>query len=170
MIRCIYGARFSMSADVLQYVTAPPDDPNVVTPPSDWTTNQDPITGEIITKWEPGTIDNPTTTAVDESVVTIRCMAQGIYNSGIRAAGADEAFGALYYNTEYVKLWVPADVSITKRDRVTNIKDSTGKDVFVDEEYLYGTRATVFNVRGVTPRFDYTNKLIDQFVMLEKVQ
>jgi hypothetical protein len=170
MIRCIYGARFSMTADILQYVTTPPVDPDVTTPPGGWTNNQDPITGEIITDWEPGTVDNPTTTTIDESVVTVPCMAQGVFSSGIRAAGSDESFGDLYYNTEYIKMWLPPDVRITKRDRVTNIRDSRGDLVFLDEEYKDGTRSTVYNVQGVTPRFDYTNKLMDQFVLLEKTQ
>ena len=177
MIRCIYGARFSMTAEVLRFNEGPPVDP-VLTPtpgpPGNWVTNQDPITGEIITEWVPGAapVDDPTTPDVNEATdsVIVPCFAQGIYNSGIRAAGDDETFGALYYNTEYIKMWLPANVTVTKRDRITNIKDSTGTLVFRDEEYMDGSRATVFNVNGVTPRFDYRNKLVDWFVLLEKAQ
>lgn len=168
-VRCIYGARFSMTAEVLRYdTTYTPDTTDVSTGP--WSINQDPVTGEIVTNWVPGKEDNPSTTDVDEAVehVIVPCFTQGIYNSGIRASGADERFGAEYFNIEFVKMWVPAGVKISKRDRVTNIKDSLGNPVWVDEEYLDGTRSTVFNVQGVTPRMDAWNRPVDQFILLEK--
>lgn len=171
-MRCIFGARFSMTAEVLRYSTDPSVDPVTPDPtPGDWTNNQDPITGEIITDWVPGTQDNATTVDVIETTehVIVPCMVQGLYNSGIRTSGADETFGEVYYNTEYLKMWIPANVTITKRDRVTNIRDANGLLVFQDEEYD-PDRATVFNVQGVTPRFDYRNVLIDQFILLEKAQ
>ena len=170
-IRCIYGARFSMTAEVLRYSTAPVTDPDDQTVPGTWDLNQDPITGEIVTNWLPGVEDDPGTVLVDESEdhVIVPCFAQGVYNSGIRAAGSDENFGEEYFNIEYVKMWVPASVRLTKRDRVTNIKDSRGTGVFLDEEYDE-SRATVYNVQGVTPRFDPFNKLTDQFVLLKKAQ
>lgn len=169
-IRCIYGARFSMSAEVLSYSTAPVTDPDEQTVPGTWTTNQDPITGELNTKWVPGREDNPDTPTVNEEEehVIIPCFAQGVYNSGIRAAGSDENFGDEYFNIEYIKMWVPAGVTVTKRDRITNIKDSLGQPVFLDEEF--DNRATVYNVQGVTPRFDPFNRLTDQFILLKRAQ
>lgn len=167
-VRCILGARFSMTAEVLRYNiddTPPPDSPGSG---GTWITNQDPITGEIITRWEPGIADDPDTPDVDESVdhVIIPCMVEGIYNSGIRAAGSDEDFGEEYFNTEFIKMWIPGNIRITKRDRVTNIKDSKGVPMFLDEEYM--DRPTVYNVQGVTPRTDPFGKMVDQFVFLKK--
>ena len=159
-----------MTAEVLRYnVSATP----VVTSPGGsgtWTTNQDPITGEIITTWVPGELDDPSTPLVNEATdhVIIPCFVQGIYNSGIRAAGSDERFGMNYYNIEYLKMWTPAGIRLNKRDRITNIKDGNGNIAFIDEEYE--DRITIFNVQGVTPRFDPFNRPIDQFVLLEKVQ
>jgi hypothetical protein len=157
-----------MTAEVLRASVAPITDPDEQTVPGTWTTNQDPITGEIINNWVPGQQDNPDTPDVDESEehVVIPCFVQGIYNTGIRAAGADEQFGAEYFNIEFVKMWIPANVSLTKRDRVTNIKDSLGNIVWRDEEY--DDRPTVYNVQGVTPRFDPWNRPQDQFVLLKK--
>jgi len=174
-MRCLYGARFSMTAEVLAYNANPitnPTDPVVTPPPGGWTNNQDPITGEIITEWVPGTTDVPGTVVVeptDPTSVIVPCFVQGLYNAGIRTSGADEQFGEIYYNTEYVKMWIPGNVKISKRDRITNIKDANGLLVFQDEEYD-AARSTVFNVQGVTPRFDYGNRLLDWFLLLEKAQ
>lgn len=169
-IRCLYGNRFSMTAEILRYDDSPVTDPDEQTVPGTWVNNQDPITGEIISAWVPGTIDNPDTMDVDEEATNniVPCFVQGIYNSGIRAAGADERFGAEYFNIEYLKMWVPAGVRISKRDRVTNIRDGNGSLAFIDEEY--NDRTTVYNVQGVTPRFDPWNKPVDQFILLEKVE
>lgn len=157
-----------MSAEVLRYNTDAvplPDSPGA---DDIWVANQDPITGEIITDWTPGVVDNPDTEE-DESIehIIIPCVAQGIYNSGIRAAGSDESFGAEYFNTEFIKMWIPAHIVVTKRDRITNIKDSAGNPMFLDEEYM--DRPTVYNVQGVTPRTDPFGRLTDQFVFLKKV-
>jgi len=114
-------------------------------------------------------------------------LARGIVDGGIRVAGTTERFGDTYENIDFVKLWVPGHVRLTKRDRVTNIKDPSGHIRWRDEEYeqadpnkplnlsdptTYNAqlRATVFNVNGVTPLFDADNYLVEWFVLLERAE
>lgn len=171
MVKCLTGARFTMDAEVLRWseITTGGDDD--VTQ-GDWGTYQDPITGEILNDWVPGVPDNPATTTVVETrtLRTISCVARGIVDGGIRVAGTTERFGDTYENIDFVKMWVPASVRLSKRDRITNIRAKKGgRVIWVDEEYDDGSRPTVFNVNGVTPLFDAFNNHVENFVLLEKV-
>lgn len=161
-----------MNAEVLKWTGTPstPDAP--VGTGGTWVNDQDPITGEIINRWEPTKNDDNPNTPADESTTTftIQCIARGIVDGGIRVAGTTERFGDRYENTEYVHMWVPAKTLITKRDRITNIRfKKNGTVVWVDEEFD-GTRPTVFNVNGVSPLFDAFNRHIENYVMLEKAE
>ena len=133
---------------------------------------QDPLTGEIVRIWET-TTDDPATPDVDESRVdTIPCMARGIVDGGIRVAGTTERFGDTYENIDFVKMWVPASVQLTKRDRITNIREAkTGKIIWVDEEFGLNPKATMFNVNGVTPLLNGPfNQHTESFVLLERAE
>ena len=169
MPRCITGARFTMNATVLRWTG---QNSNEHSPAQGtWNTAQDPITGEILNKWEPVVIatDNLSTTKNEYEELTVPCLARGIVDGGIRVAGTTERFGDTYENIDYVKLWLPAKYSLSKRDRITNIRDKkNGRLIWADEEYQDGTRATIFNVNGVTPLFDAFNKHIENFVLLER--
>lgn len=141
-----------------------------------WVDSQDPLTGEIVRVWKP--YDNPVTPTNEDTlnIGTIDCLARGIVDGGIRVAGTTERFGDTYANIDYVKLWTPAKTKISKRDRVTNIRDAkTGKVFWVDEEFVDPRTtdtpaATVFNVNGVTPLFDAFNRHVENFVLLERVE
>src|SRR5690349_20169476 len=169
-LRCITGHRFNMVASVLkqgQKVYDPVDPENYGT----YVEIQDPLTGEVIRVWEPFP-DVPDTPS-DESVsyASIPCLARGIVDGGIRVAGTTERFGADYENIDYVRLWFPANITLTKRDRVTAIRNQAGQIFWRDEEYEVpgGTpRATMFNVNGVTPLFDTFNRHIENFALLER--
>lgn len=149
-------------------------------PPMDehgeWVSSQDPLTGEIVRIWKPYDVvpDDPRTPEDESfSVGEIRCMARGIVDGGIRVAGTTERFSDTYENIDFVKLWVPADTIISKRDRVTNIADATGHIRWLDEEYTdprtaEAPHATVFNVAGVAPLFNAFNVMIEQFVLLDR--
>jgi hypothetical protein len=148
-------------------VTAPKD----INPGGEFVGYQDPITGEILNEWRPGTVDKPSTVRVEptRALRTIPCLARGIVDGGIRVAGTTERFGDTYENVDYVKMWVPANVQVTKRDRITNIRSRrNGKVIWLDEEYEDGSRPTVFNVNGVTPLFDAFNNLKEWYCLLER--
>lgn len=179
---CLTGARFNMQATLLHqnddYVPVPGGD--VIDPNEfgEWKESQDPLTGEIIRIWVPFEIitpDDPNTPENDKvDIGTIPCVARGIVDGGIRVAGTTERFGDTYENIDYVKMWVPAHVRISKRDRVTNIKDATGHVRWLDEEFSDPRdpadipRATLFNVNGVTPLFNAFNVMTEQFILLER--
>lgn len=147
----------------------------------DWVDDQDPLTGEIVRIWKehvrfPGFDGLPNT---EDDVVVNRetpCIARGTMDGGIRGAGTTEVFGDAYENIEYVKMWVPSNIRISKRDRVTNIRDPRGRIVWADEEHTDPfdpndiPRATVFNVNGVTPLFDAFNNVREQFVLLQRAE
>lgn len=158
-----------MEAEILHWsATEATDEPGLGT--GDWSTYQDEISGDILNDWLPPD-DDPDTTDVDESASTFRtvpCIARGIVDGGIRVAGTTERFGDTYENIDYVKMWVPANIAISKRDRVTNIRDKAGGTVIWKDEESTGA-ATVFNVNGVTPLFDAFNRHVENFVLLEKV-
>lgn len=138
----------------------------------EWVGTQDPLTGEIVRIWTP--FDDPTP-VVDPSdrvtIAPIHCLARGIVDGGIRVAGTTEWFGADYRNIDFVKMWVPPTTVITKRDRITNITDKYGHIKWLDEENTGNPdKATVFNVNGVTPLFNAFNRVVEQFVLLERAE
>lgn len=145
-----------------------------------WVRSQDPLTHEIVRVWEPitdvfpGPDGQPGTSDDVEVNRSIPCIARGIVDGGIRVAGTTERFGDSYENIDFVKMWVPAGVRISKRDRVTNIRDPRGNIQWRDEEFAdpYNPndipRATVFDVNGVTPLFNAFNRHTESFVLLQR--
>lgn len=167
-MRCLLAGRFSMQAELLHWTGINEGDANDVTQgPFGTNVYQDPISGEILYDWKP-TIDDPGTIEDEHALLsTFDCIARGIVDGGIRVAGTTERFGDTYENIDFVKLWTPATVIITKRDRITNIREAqTGKVIWNNEED--DGAPTVFNVNGVTPLFDAWNRHVENFVLLER--
>lgn len=166
-----------MKADILKPGDHVPD-PLEIEKYGEWVENQSPLSGEIVKVWVPfeDQPDNPDTPDYNEfKFATIPCLARGIVDGGIRVAGTTERFGENYENVDFIRLWIPANVLLTKRDRVTNIRTNKGQIVWVDEEFddpadLTPPKATLFNVNGVTPLFDAFNKHIENFVLLERAE
>lgn len=128
MVVCLTSARFVMTADILRQGRISGGDFEATDTPGEWVLQQDPDSGEIIRIWQPNTQDDPDTPDVDESAVleSFACEARGIIDGGIRVAGTTERFGELYDNVDFVKLTFPRGVTISKRDRITNIRDASG--------------------------------------------
>jgi hypothetical protein len=144
-----------------------------------WERSQDPLTHEIVRVWKPkATVFDPFGTPNDTSddvtvYDTIPCIARGIVDGGIRVAGTTERFGDSYENIDFVKMWIPANIIVSKRDRITNIRDPRGRIIWVDEEFSDPAvddtpRATVFDVNGVTPLFNAFNRHTESFVLLQR--
>jgi hypothetical protein len=176
---CLTGIRMSMSATLLhQNDNYSPSFPDLDVYGT-WEQSQDPLTGEIVRIWVPlpgGPVDDPDTPSQEVTLDTIKCIARGIVDGGIRVAGTTERFGETYENIDYVKMWVGSNVRISKRDRITNITDRRGRVQWRDEESaspdtpIGEVRATVFNVNGVTPLFDAFNNHVESFVLLERAE
>lgn len=170
-MRCLRGPLYSMEAELVPPEYEETELPDMGSPTGYFESYQDPLTFEILRRWVP--TDDPGTPDVDESdgrtALTFPCMLRGIIDGGIRVAGTTERFGENYENIEYVKLKVPAHIQITKRDRVTNLREKAGGKVLWRDEENDGA-PTIFNVNGVTPVMDGFNRHIEWFVLLEKVQ
>lgn len=168
MVTCLTAARFTMKCDILRWEGITDGDADDVTE-GEWETYQDPITGEIMNRWVPGTEDDPLTPEVEPTAPfrTIDCLARGIVDGGIRVAGSTERFGDTYENIEFVKLWVPNRIKLSKRDRITNIRAKQGGTVIWSND---DDTPIVFNVNGVSPLFDAFNRPIEKFVLLERAE
>lgn len=166
---CLTSARFTMTATLLHQGSenGPTPDPDGY---GQWKKQQDPLTGEFVRVWQPLPDPDPNTT--DNENVTIGdipCIARGIVDGGIRVAGTTQHFGSIYENIDYIKMSVPLSVVVTKNDRITNIRDKSGHIRWLDEEFSDDpSRATVFNVLGVTPQFNAFNDLAEWFVLLQR--
>ena len=142
--------------------------PTPNSPSGHYERQQDPDSGAIIDVWVPDDVD-PSTPEVE--VGTFPCTARGIISEGVSAAGSTEDWNRRgdYENIEYVKLTFPKNVLITKRDQITNIRDASGKLIWVEDEYDVN-RATVFNVNGVIPILDAFNKHIENVAYLKRAE
>lgn len=170
MVICLTSARFNMSADVLRQGAELPDDPDTEeVEEGRWVSAQDPDSGEIIRVWQknPETHKDPDDPA--PALETFKCVARGIVDGGIRVAGTTERFGEMYSNIDYIKVTFPASVKISKRDRITNVRDAAGNIIWREEE-IKGSPPTVFNVNGVTPILDPFGRMIEQFALCERAE
>lgn len=177
-IQCLTAGRMTMNATVLhqnQDYTPLPGGIDLEEY-GEWVKSQDPLTHEIIRVWKPTVRVGPNPGGVAGAVTiydTIPCIARGIVDGGIRVAGTTERFGDTYENIDFVKMWVPANIIISKRDRITNIRDPRGRIIWVDEEFtdpalVEEPQATVFDVNGVTPLFNAFNRHTESFVLLQR--
>lgn len=170
MVVCLTSARFNMKADILRQGGEVPVDPQQ--PDGDWTYEQDPESGEFIRVWTPNVVDDPDTPENEREeagLESFRCEARGIIDGGIRVAGTTERFSELYENVDYVKISFPARVRISKRDRITNIRDPRGNIIWKEEEQR-DAPPTVFNVMGVTPVIDPFGRHIESQALLERAE
>lgn len=170
MVLCLTSARFNMKADILRQSSGS----STPSAEGEWQDYQDPITGEIIRKWVP-VGDNPSTPENEGGLLgTFPCMARGIIDGGIRVAGTTERWGETYVDIDYCRIEFPARIILTKRDRVTNIRDRKGHILWLEEELGPdgdgNFRATVFNVLGVTPVIDPFGQKKSQVAMLERAE
>ena len=174
MVVCLTSARFNMKADILR-ASGPTRTPDPVDPDDEtkgeWVMEHDPDSNEIIRVWKPASADNPATPDVDETntLKSFKCVARGIVDGGIRVAGTTERFSEVYEGVDYVKIWFPANVTITRRDRVTNIRTKGGKVLWREEERT-DTAPTIFSVVGVTPIIDPFGKHVENTALLERVE
>lgn len=169
MITCLTGARFNMTADIMHQegydYTSTTEEDDVE---EEYGFEQDPDSGEIIRRWKKIPTDDPETPEIDESKkYSFKCIARGIIDGGIRVAGTTERFEEIYANIDYVRITFPANVKLSKRDQVTNIKNQKGVILWREEE-IPGQPPTVFNVMGVTPIIDPFGNHIEGQALLER--
>lgn len=167
MVVCLTSARFNMWADILHQGSEGAEF-EVTDTAGEWVLQQDPESFEIVRKWQP----NPSAPGADPDtpeLTSFRCLARGIIDGGIRVAGTTERFSEIYENVDYVRMWLPGNIRISRRDRITNIRDVRGNIIWVEEEEP-SSPPTIFNVVGVTPIVDPFGRLIEYQTLLERVQ
>lgn len=158
---CINAAKYTMTATLL-HVDNDYVDPDTPTDVGQWVESQDPITGEIVSVWQPGGVA-PTSPDVQTTVGDFNCVARGMSTSN--RYGSTENFGKDYENVDLVRLWIPPTINIKKSDRVYNIR-SAGTTLWSDDD----GKPLTFNVNGITPQFGPFNVHTETFVLLERVE
>lgn len=131
-----------------------------------WKYIQDPISGAITRTWIEVTDDPTTQTDEYAEFHDVACAIRGVIDGGIRVAGTTERFGETYENIDWVKATFPPTINITKRDKVTNIRNAQGQVVWLNEES--NGKPTIFNVMGVTPVLDPFSRVIYNVALLER--
>lgn len=92
--------------------------------------------GEIVREWSP-------------KLQKVPCMARGISGNGIRVVGSTERWDNRHENVEFVK--IRTSYLLDKRDRITNIMDSSGNLAW-QELNKEGVETPIeFEVLGSTP-------------------
>jgi len=143
---CLTNASLTMTASVLHQRDADTTDDLA----GEWVESQDPYSGDIVRVWQPG--DDPDTPDVE--VDTVSCDVRPFTTNTRGFGGNVESFGKEYAAEDYARMKFPANVIITKRDRVTNIRNRNGQFLWLEEEMDKedgSYRATVFDVLGVIP-------------------
>lgn len=160
-MRCITSAKFSMRATVLSQVNFDLD----ALPE---TFRQDPDTGDIVRVWTEQDSD-PVETGIQPRV--IKCKARGIISKTTRGEGTSRGYNAagILEDTDYIMINFPANVIVTKRDRITDIKNRKGVVLWKEEEYS-GHPPTIFDVMGVTPMFDPFGLHIENHALLARAE
>jgi len=162
---CILGSTYVMKATLLRQYATGTGQIN----PAYYQVKQDPISGEIIREWNDTDPDVPSQVAID-----IPCMVEGIIDGGIRVAGTTERWGEHYDNIDWVRMEFPSSYIVTKRDRITNIRNAkTNQAIWVEEETA-GTNGvmvpTIFEVIGVTPVTDPFGRNGQNLALLQRAE
>lgn len=147
-----------MQADILRPGGAPVDETG------HWDYVQDEDSGSIVRVW---VTDDPDTPAM-EGLTGIPCLVRGVIDGGIRVAGTTERFSEIYESVDWAKMTFPANITITKRDKVTNVRGG-GKIIWTEEE-AEGNKPTVFNVMGVTPVLDPFGRHVENVALLQRAE
>jgi hypothetical protein len=167
---CILSTQYNMTATVLrQYV----DDDN--TTPSTggyYETIQDPVTGNIERVWMESDPD-----AVAPSTIEIPCVVRAFISQTATGAGTVERFATEYENFDRARMKYPAGYLLTRRDRVTNIRNTiTGEVIWVEEEQAeldgssYQVPATIFEIVGVSPIIDPFGSHLENVALLQRAE
>ena len=164
-----------MSAVILKQGGPSDNDDTTGTPNGHYEYQQDPDSGALVRVWVVD-IDNVVEVAPDYGdtgyIVGRRfnCLARGFVDGGIRVAGTTERFsGRGYVDTvDYINLKFPADVVLTRRDRVTDIRNRDNIVLWKEEEF--DNKSTVFEVNGVTPIVDPWGKHIENSALLQRAE
>lgn len=163
MPQCLMSTRLTMTAVVL----SPAADSNVSTTTTTvggWVEQQDPESGATIRVWKEVDVD-PVTPGTQKQIIKV--LARGIITEGVSAAGATENWNPRgnYENIEYVKMTFGRNVNLSQRDRITEIKDASGRVVWREESKDV---PTIFDINGIIPTMDAFNQHLENVAYLKR--
>ena len=175
---CLSSSLFNMTALVL---SPKYDDPNDnIDPVIHGSANgsyefiQNPISGAMERVWvpAPGDDGNTNTNPLAGPVAgrRVECVARGILEGGIRVTSTTERYstrGTLEIG-DFINFEFPPNEVITRRDRITDIRDRHGNLIWIEEEST--NRPTIFEVTGVTPVTDPFGMQVKNFSLLSRAQ
>lgn len=179
-MRCLTSARFNMSALILSQNANIPDDnnPQTGTPNGHYEYQQDPDSGAMIRVWVavPDDVPEPPSAIIDPvnggmmEGTRFKCMARGFTDGGIRVAGTTERWSSRgdIDTVDFITIKFPAFVVLTRRDRVTDIRNN--KNVLLWKEEEYDDKPTIFEVNGVTPILDPFGNHIENSALLQRAE
>jgi hypothetical protein len=127
---------------------------------------QDEDSGALIRVWVEDV--NPTTPGVQ--LDTIPCEVRGIIDGGIRVAGTTERFTpkGTYEAVDFARMKFPAQIILTRRDRVTRVRSMKRPDQVIWLEEEFDDRPTTFDVLGVTPVTDPFGNHVENMALLQR--
>lgn len=174
-MRCLTSARFNMTALLLVPEGGSPGNPSEGSTPSGrYEYQQDEDSGALIRVWVPDTddvVENPD--AVTGGMLEgrrFKCMARGFTDGGIRVAGTTERFSSrgTLETVDFVTIKFPKNVILTRRDRVTDIRNARNELLWKEEEF--DDSATIFEVNGVTPIIDPFGNHVENSALLQRAE
>lgn len=187
-MKCILSSTYTMRADVLSRYDSVDDDldpetggkiVNIDGETGEFEFIQDPDSGALIRRWKP--YEEKVDPNTGEVIAPTRqwsfdCIARGVIQNGIRVVGTSERFSTRgnIETVDYVTMKFPRNVLLTRRDRITNIRDkASGRLLWVEEESPGpdGTpKATIFECNGITPVIDPFGQHVENFVLLSRAE
>ena len=169
---CITGGLFNMTALVLT-PGASDGDPSTGSENGKYDYVQDPISGSFEKVWIPALPEENGNTDPTKGPMAgrrVACSARAILEGGIRVTATTERYSTrgTLETADYIDFEFPTSEVITRRDRITDIRDSKGNLIWIEEEST--DRPTVFEVTGVTPVTDPFGVHINNFSLLQRAQ
>lgn len=168
---CITSARFNLTAQRIVQGEDTRVDTETLNESGSYQYQQDPDSGALVRRWVTSQDIDPVTEGNQGAQgLTIPCIVRGIVDGGIRVTGTTERFtpGGLYENIDFARMTFPAGYVLTKRDKITNIRNKAGYLIWKEEEY--DDSATVFDVMGVTPIVDPFGTHIENQALLQRAE
>lgn len=144
-----------MSALVLVQGAISDNDPTTGSENGRYEYVQDPISGARTRVWVPEAPSESNKT--EDGYMAgrrVACSARAILEGGIRVTSTTERYSTrgTLDTVDYINFEFPANEVITRRDRITDIRDRDGNLVWIEEEST--SRPTIFEVTGVSPVTD----------------
>lgn len=154
-------------------------DPNSGSTNGRYEYKQNPISGAIERVWVPEASSDPInpTDPPNTDIANgplggrrIECSARAIMEGGIRVTATTERYSTrgTMATEDYINFEFGPNEVVTRRDRITDIRDSKGNLVWIEEEST--SLPTVFEVAGVSPVTDPWGIHIKNFALLQRAQ